>query len=78
MTIIGRIVRSIRRLVDRSVPICYPEVFGSSEKVWNGFMTFEEDFAGLSMILRGFEGPGGVQESSGRVPRDVFRAFWSF
>ena len=52
------------------------EVCGSSERVWNGFMRFERDYAGFNKILRRFEGLGGVRESSGRVPRDVFRAFW--
>ena len=64
------------------------KVFGGSERVWNGFMRFEMDFAGFCTILRGFEGPGGVRESSGRVPGTVskrfedieegLRGFWRF
>ena len=51
------------------------EVFGGSERVGNSFIRFEEDFAGFSRISRGFEGLGGVRESSGRVPREVLQAF---
>ena len=54
------------------------EVCGGSERVWNGFMRFERDYAGFNKILRRFEGLGGVRESSGRVPRDVFGPFWWF
>ena len=32
------------------------------------FLRVEKDFAGFSAILRGFEGPGGVRESSRRSP----------
>ena len=54
------------------------DVSGGSERAWDGVMRFEKDFAGFSWILRGFEVRGGIRESSGRIPRDVFRAFWWF
>ena len=56
------------------------EVFGGSEKVWNGFLRFEDDFAGF--ILRFYEDLK-VREASGRalggsLGTCVFRAFWWF